>query len=731
MRKLMAVPTGLVLCAALLAATSASAQPTASDTGQPQTVVDNQDDDFSRQGFENASTAGTGEYYGRDYFHSGADEIDDQRARWTPSLPGPGRYTVAMRWRAHENRPTQAPVTIISQGGEAHETLTVNQQVPAIAWHFLGTYQFTAQGDEYVEITNAGGPNTIADAVKFVPVPDTASDFSEDFTPPTRSVVNLARDIGWAVRHEDDDPARLRRGNNDDNAYLRRGADAEEIAWFHHLDQDGVLRARLRLPETDRSGSVGLVFRMNSDESMVRVRYLLETKRWVLEERVGPDVSWREISSARRALPALQWHDVEVSFRGPAATLTVDGRKIIDSAAVSKLGPGRTGMLASGVTADFDDLDFRSSSQQGSLINGVEESVIGDGDETYREGASMIIDQPGDVVMLWEHEQYRSQDDGLHFTRESNSYPYNGGKHNVLRLSGGKVLAMVTEYDIDDPEWDSPLRYRATIRDGDNGDWHSGGLTWEAFREGPIENKSETITMNQKLSQAGDGTVFFVVSTRTKLASGAIGHGTEVYLSKDDGETWRRAADDSALAKLSEFSEAKIIEAEGGYMLYAPYVDGGELMASFSADGEHWGEPENVPGLRNSRSSMGLFTDRSGPTPVHYLTWVFVDVNDHSTTFLPRGRLALARSKDGINWDYLGDVDRWISPLMANNRPISQFVDPMVFATDDHVLVASGRSASEFDPITGEPIASHGFQELVTYRFDKNQLPVHPWPAEF
>ena len=143
--------------------------PLSSSRWTPQIVVDNASDGFSTRGFTEISTSGpASEKYGQDYAHTGSSTDTTRTARWTPDLPVAGEYQVSVRWRTESNRPDSAPLRVVSDGGDADDEFTLDQRLPAIAWHFLGTFSFTGRGGEYVE-QRSGGPYSIADAVKFIP----------------------------------------------------------------------------------------------------------------------------------------------------------------------------------------------------------------------------------------------------------------------------------------------------------------------------------------------------------------------------------------------------------------------------------------------------------------------------------------------------------------------------------------------------------------------------------
>ncbi|WP_158640573.1 hypothetical protein [Anseongella ginsenosidimutans] len=107
------------------------------------------------------------------------------------------------------------------------------------------------------------------------------------------------------------------------------------------------------------------------------------------------------------------------------------------------------------------------------------------------------------------------------------------------------------------------------------------------------------------------------------------------------------------------------------------------------------------------------------------MVWVFNNTFDTDIVFLPRSRLGLARSYDGIHWEYMMDVERWISPARKDRRVITQILDPSLTATDKYLYVTIGRSDR-----AGE--SGHNHQRLRFYRIEKSRLEPYPaWPTEF
>lgn len=133
----------------------------------PGIVVD--DNEAELTGFESEGHT-TGGFVERGYRHDGDTLKGEQKAKYTPTLPKAGRYTVAVSYGALGNRADKVPVTVHSAEGE--KVILVDQkQKPAGKFnlHTLGSFRFEAGRSGWVQISNEGTKgHVIIDAVQFV-----------------------------------------------------------------------------------------------------------------------------------------------------------------------------------------------------------------------------------------------------------------------------------------------------------------------------------------------------------------------------------------------------------------------------------------------------------------------------------------------------------------------------------------------------------------------------------
>ena len=132
-------------------------------------VVD--DSEATLKGFNLTAQTIAG-FVGEGYRHDGNAEKGAMSARFTPTLSAAGQYQVAISYSANGNRASNVPVTIHHAKGETqvlvNQKLSTKSEAP---FHVVGTFEFAAGKDGWVEIGNAGTDgHVIVDAVQWLPV---------------------------------------------------------------------------------------------------------------------------------------------------------------------------------------------------------------------------------------------------------------------------------------------------------------------------------------------------------------------------------------------------------------------------------------------------------------------------------------------------------------------------------------------------------------------------------
>lgn len=88
--------------------------------------------------------------------------------RWKPSLGATGKYKVYAWWTYHKNRSSNVPYRVNHANGVTKVTVDQHNQPLASKWVLLGTFEFDANGTEYIEVSSENGQAS-ADAVLFMP----------------------------------------------------------------------------------------------------------------------------------------------------------------------------------------------------------------------------------------------------------------------------------------------------------------------------------------------------------------------------------------------------------------------------------------------------------------------------------------------------------------------------------------------------------------------------------
>lgn len=115
--------------------------------------------------------AGLPDFFGAGYIYAGAAQ--NATARYEFTITKAGRYDVRVSYSPHENRASNAPITI--ESAEGTKSLTLNERAPAqFAEGFtsLGVFRFEPGKPAAVTFSTAGADGNVhADAVQLLPVP--------------------------------------------------------------------------------------------------------------------------------------------------------------------------------------------------------------------------------------------------------------------------------------------------------------------------------------------------------------------------------------------------------------------------------------------------------------------------------------------------------------------------------------------------------------------------------
>lgn len=108
--------------------------------------------------------------WGLDARRASLTAADTARVKWISTLPQSGYYNIFVQVPAVDNPASEITFTIYDNG-EPIDTTIFTQPLPAMDWIYVGTANFTAHTQNYLEMTASGssqaGKNVAADVVKF------------------------------------------------------------------------------------------------------------------------------------------------------------------------------------------------------------------------------------------------------------------------------------------------------------------------------------------------------------------------------------------------------------------------------------------------------------------------------------------------------------------------------------------------------------------------------------
>jgi len=142
-------------------------------------------------------------------------------------------------------------------------------------------------------------------------------------------------------------------------------------------------------------------------------------------------------------------------------------------------------------------------------------------------------------------------------------------------------------------------------------------------------------------------------------------------------------------------------------------------------DGKTWQGDYAMPQIPCGWNSFTIEEDPYAEETTYYMA-TFYNIPSTKHLGLPRLRVALLKSNDGFNWEYLCDVDRWGDVSDTDKGHIMQGCNMYVTVTEDYVFVSFSRS-EEFK--AGN---NHRKQVGRLYRFEKDKMVAYDaWPQEY
>ena len=503
-----------------------------------------------------------------------------------------------------------------------------------------------------------------------------------------------------------------------------------DLCYMHVFEPNVKIKARMRYSNINPDDSgFGIMLRYNAFEAFVRCGFIVKTGIAFIDSRQGKDFLAERMASTPFKLEADTWHDIEFTVDGSEAELKVDGETLLQAKEIGHVSPGRIAFFGNRLDLDVDSVEVTLLSGEGTLWKNVVHHKLPD--EVYREGGSVFEMNDGSLTYIHgSGTTFTSKDNGTSWDRAEEAWTPTYGYPNILRLKNGDWLKIATlERD--------GIRYKASQTSSDDGKtWVDGGnICFARFENRNEPEPGKAIAgagnMNDKVTQMSNGRIFYGQNYECSPYAATVDGRTvfcEFYYSDDNGKTWTKSETDSWTLggndsnNVQWFGECKILEcADGTLRMYNSWNDYGCVVYSESKDfGVTWGELIPIPELVCARSSMQFVKDTYADNETtYYMVWVFSPPIAHGNP-MSRSRLSLARSTDGKNWEFLGDIWRWEHKYCLASH-IAHVVDAFVKTTKDYVICGAGYSEHITEPADKDTY--HHAQRQHVYTIKKCDLP--------
>lgn len=508
-----------------------------------------------------------------------------------------------------------------------------------------------------------------------------------------------------------------------ENGYAVSAGSEYELMYLQAYEKNVRFSADLTPSALNSSqGYFGLQLRYTSRYGYVRGGYDYAAKEWFIESREGEDFTQVRCAAKQAVLAEGETYHLVLTVDNANVMLSVNDQTHL-SATVSHVTPGRVAVFAENVVLKTDNASVEfSSGMCKNIISNVVHTVIPE--ESYLEGGTVI--KLGDGYLHYVHHSgtaYVSKDGGL--TWELEASWYSSVYPSIVTLQNGELLRVSAE---------AVSGVSSVVMQNST----DGGQTWKTVgtvcpRLYPGTTSFWANNMNDKITQISTGRIFYVQSYENTRGDTALGGRLTfcvVYYSDDNGRSWKASSNSTLdLTDMSFFSEAKVMEcADGTLRLLSSWNNYPTIMYSESTDGGvTWGALKPLEGFDSSCASMAFMRDPNGKTDyTYYMVWCndeFAVKNPSGSTAItmPRSRLTLAYTEDGIHWEILGDIWCWQSNYTYRYGMLNHIVDPFIYVTDDAVIIGSG--ISEKWKVTGEGSSNvHQAQRQHIWRIAKDGL---------
>ncbi len=443
---------------------------------------------------------------------------------------------------------------------------------------------------------------------------------------------------------------------------------------------------------------------MNGDGSYIKSGYDFVKKMWFIKVKLGYDFEETVIYSEKADVELDKWYTIRLTAVDKALNLYVNNVQMVLADADRKVMPGRVGIFADRCNIDVDDISLSLLSGQGRVNDGVLEYEVG---PEFGVRLGMMVLPDGRYYFFSDGDKNISDDKGQTLTQ---AHDFTEERANTaVQLPDGKYLHIKNYVNV-------------SVSDD--------FANWELIGNLPIDPNSKYAQPADRINMVkldnGTYRVFHTVGKQSNVGDKSVV--SETYYSDDGGYTWTQSKNSPLeYTALDYFCETQIIKIKDGPLIqYCSYNDGGCMRYSLSYDdGETWIGEFALPQIP---CSLGSFSVKEDPYDegVFYMSTLYNPPYNVGNS-RPRHRIALMRSYDGINWEFLADIDRWGDVSDGGRAEIMQNVNMRISFSDEYIFPSFSHSEQYLNHSSG-----HNKQIGKIYRFEKAKLePYEVWPQEY
>lgn len=537
--------------------------------------------------------------------------------------------------------------------------------------------------------------------------------------------------------------------DGDGKAYGTGYMEGYTCSWLHVFEKDPAVKLDFKVDDADSRAVFGVFIRMAPETAYARLGYDFAQGKWYMTETQGErdcDINTVYADGAT-ALEKGEWHSLEISASGRKVEVKLDGAVVLSADGVSQTGFGRIGVYTNGAALSIDNV----------------EAAFPNGD-TVQDG---VIEYTVDQNIYSGNLELEETGDGNMVGTSNYMTVYSSDYGQTFQVVGGRYAS---EEDIDESfaAIDSLGMYASTIQ------LHDGSYLYVRQADFIVQRSTDGMKSFTAIGRViaeedlidesgrmpylihvnslteirlGDGSyrIFLPVTVRVYggvLSYTSSGHYTVVYYSDDGGATWKTSETTTkdVLTGYTEqdtsssWAESKVIQCADGTlrMHYSRNTLGCMQYTVSYDDGVTWEGMYQIPEMQCARSSYNIVAD-----PTEEYTYYMIWVNNTPTSLgsnFSRTRLSLAKTTDGIHWEYLCDLERMSEEVYGSNpvvtTPLFQIVDPSILVTEDYVYVTFGRSdGTDPQKVPGSATSYHNGLRARLVRIEKDKLTAKPWDA--